>query len=162
MTIALVLNRSRPREFCQKMVANESADVGESDGGNVAAGLSFRIDSMSHSRPLQDIDVLVARWIRWRRFSLVVTALLVVPAIGFFLLWFRAQALAHQARVRAEELEGKVKKAKNLRDIERERFHVAWDAIDEINRELREAPPPGDGPTTQLRGSLIRASRSFY
>ena len=49
-----------------------------------------------------------------------------------------------QGVVRAQELESEIKKAKNLRDIEGERFHVAWDAIDEINRQLREAPPPGD------------------
>src|SRR5262249_39097050 len=81
---------------------------------------------------------------------------------GFFVLWFRAAALEHEARARAQQLEGDIKKAKNLRDIESERFHVAWDAIDEINRQLREAPPPGDRRTSQLRASLIRASRGFY
>src|SRR5262249_32958262 len=117
--------------------------------------------SQPHCR-LEEIDVDVARWTRWRRSTLVVTGLLSVLAIGFFVLWFRAWALEHQAELRAQELEAKVKKAKNLRDIERERFHVAWDAIDEINRQLRDAPPPGDGLTSQLRGRLLRASRGFY
>jgi tetratricopeptide (TPR) repeat protein len=118
---------------------------------------------MSHSQwRLEDIDTDAARWVRWRRFSLASTALLAALVIGFFVLWFRAQALAHEAEVRAQELEAKVKKAKNQRDIERERFHVAWDAIDEINRQLREAPPPEDSLTSQLRGRLIRASRGFY
>jgi tetratricopeptide (TPR) repeat protein len=110
----------------------------------------------------QDIEVDVAAWSGRRRFSLLAPLLLAVLVIGFFILWFRASAVAHEAEIRAQGLEAEIKKAKNLRDIEGERFHLAWDAIDEINRQLREASPPGDALTSDVRGRLIAASRGFY
>jgi tetratricopeptide (TPR) repeat protein len=111
-----------------------------------------RPDPMSAQRSL----------LRCLRVLSLATGLLIVGLVLLFLAWFRASGERYAAQEVSARLERQTRQALNARDIARERLHVAWNALDEMNSQLRDSSASGASDPERLRTELAGISKHFY